>query len=136
MAKINDRVGAQKERPNRASEKEEQKESGNLTFEIKDDAFEIGLVENLLAFGGTKEQCAATEVIDLAGNALGVVVDASQEAVTKDLALVTGNAEMVLDVASGLLEVKGFEVETDGNALVEGLVRCKAELVRQVRLTK
>ena len=36
------------------------------------------------------------------------LLDASQEAVTKDLALVTGNAEMVLDVASGLLQVKGF----------------------------
>ena len=112
------------------------KESADLTFEIENNAFEIGFVENLLAFSGTKEQCAATEVIDLAGDALGVVVDASQERITKDLALVTGNAQMVLDVANGFLQVKGFEVETDGNTLVEGLVRGKTELVSQVRLAE
>jgi hypothetical protein len=43
---------------------------------------------------------------------------------------------MVLDVASGLFEVKGFEVEADGNALVEGFVRGKTELVSQVRLAE
>jgi len=112
------------------------KRSADLPFEIKDDALEIGLVEDLLAFSGAEEERTATEVIDLAGDALGVVVDASEERITEYLVLTTGNTQMVLDIASGFFEVKGFEVETDGNALVEGFVRGKAELVRQVRLPK
>ena len=106
-----------------------QKGSADLTFEIKDDAFEIGFVEDLLAFGRAKEKGATTEVIDLAGDALGMVVDASQEPITKDLALTISNAEMVLDVACSFLDVKGFEVETDSNALVESLVRGETEFV-------
>ena len=43
---------------------------------------------------------------------------------------------MVLDVACGLFEVEGFEVEADGDALVEGLVGSEAELVGQVGLTE
>jgi hypothetical protein len=70
----------------------EQKGSADLTFEIKNDAFEIGFVQDLLAFGRAEEQSTATEVIDLASNALGVVIDARQERIAKDLALVTGNA--------------------------------------------
>ena len=114
----------------------EQKGSADLTFEIKNDAFEIGLVENLFAFGSAEKQCGTTEVIDLASDALGMIVNASQERITKDLALVTGNAQVVLDVASGLLQVKGFEVKADGNALVEGLVRSETELVSQVGLAE
>jgi hypothetical protein len=114
----------------------ERKRSADLTFEVKDDTFEIGLVEDLLTFGGAEEERTATEVIDLAGDALGVVVDGSEERVTKDLALVTGNTQVVLDVACGFFEVKGFEVKADGNALVEGFVRGKTELVSQVRLAE
>jgi hypothetical protein len=136
LAKIGDRIEVQKTEARRASGKAEQKGSGDLTFKIKNDAFEISFVEDLLAFSGTEEEGTTTEVIDLASDTLGVVVDASEEAVTKDLTLVTGNAQMVLDVASGLFEVKGFEVEADGNALVESLVRCKAELVGQVGLAE
>jgi len=68
--------------------------------------------------------------------ALDVVVDAAEETVAKELALIARDAQVVLDVPGGLFEVKGSEVETDGNALVEGFVRCKAELVSQVGLTK
>ena len=41
---------------------------------------------------------------------------------------------MVFDVACSFLQVKGFEVETDGDALVEGFVRSETELVSQVGL--
>jgi hypothetical protein len=107
-----------------------------LTFEVKDDALEIRFVEDLLALGSAEEERAPAEVVDLASDALGMIVDASEEPITKDLSLVTGNAQMVLDVASGLFQVKGFEVETDGDALVKSFVRSETELVSQVRLAK
>jgi hypothetical protein len=43
---------------------------------------------------------------------------------------------MMLDVPSGLLQIEGRELVTDGDALVESLVGGEAELVGQVRLTE
>jgi hypothetical protein len=42
----------------------------------------------------------------------------------------------VLDIPSGLFQVEGSEVVADGDTLVEGFVRCKAELVSQVGLSE
>jgi len=44
-----------------------------------------------------------------------VIVEACDKAVAEGLALVGGDAELVLDVACGLLQVEGFEVKTDGD---------------------
>ena len=110
--------------------------STNLAFEIQDDSLEVSLVEDVLALGSTQEEGSATDVVDLAGHALGVVVDAAEKAIAEELALILGDAEVVLDVASGLLQVEGFEVKTDGDALMEGLVGGKTEFVGQVGLTK
>ena len=68
--------------------------------------------------------------------ALDVVVDAAEEIVAKELALIARDAQVVLDVPGGLFEVKGSEVVADGDALVEGFVGSKAELVGQVGLTE
>ena len=68
--------------------------------------------------------------------ALDVVVDAAEETVAKELALIARDAQVVLDVPGGLFEVKGSEVETDGNALVESLIRSETELVSEVGLTE
>jgi hypothetical protein len=65
-----------------------------------------------------------------------VVVDAAEEAVAEELALVARDAHVVLDVPGGLFEVKGSEVVADGDALVEGFVGSKAKLVGQVGLTE
>jgi hypothetical protein len=65
-----------------------------------------------------------------------VVVDAAEEAVAEDLALVPGDVKMMLDVTGGLLKVERFEVKTDGDALTESLVGGEAEFVGQVGLTK
>ena len=43
---------------------------------------------------------------------------------------------MVLDVGDGLLEVKGAELVTDGDPLMEGLIGGEAEELGQVGLTK
>ena len=90
-----------------------------MPLEIATDPFEIGLVEDLLVLRGAQEESAATNIVDLAGHSLGVIVDATDEAVTKDLDLAASDAEMVLDVTSGLFEVKGAEMVTDGDALVK-----------------
>ena len=74
--------------------------------------------------------------VDLAGDALGVVVDAAEETVAKELALVASDAQVMLDVPGGLFEVKGSEAVADGDALVEGFVGSKAEFVGQVGLTE
>jgi hypothetical protein len=65
-----------------------------------------------------------------------VIVDAADKAIAKDLSLGTGDPEMVFDVASSLFEVEGREVETDGDALVEGLERRETEFVGEIGLTE
>jgi hypothetical protein len=101
-----------------------------------DDASEIGLVQDLLVLSGAEEEGGATEVVDLAGDTFAVVVDASDEAVAEDGILAACHAQVMLDVACGFLQVEGFEVKADGNALVEGLVGGEAEPVREVRLSQ
>ena len=101
-----------------------------------DDPFEVRFIEDLLVFRGAQQKRTATEIVDLAGDALGVVIDAGEKAIGKDGVLRAGHAEVVFDVGDGLLEVKGTEVVTDGNALKEGLIRGKTEKVGQVGLTE
>ena len=105
-------------------------------FEVEDDALEVGLVEDGFLLGSAEEESGAAEVVDLASDALGVIVDGGEEGVGEEGVLATGDAEMVLDVGGGLLEVEGFEVVTDGDALMEGLKGSEAELVGEVRLAK
>jgi len=82
--------------------------SANLAFEVEENAFEIVLVEDLLLLGSTQEQGIATDVVDLASHALGVVVGAAEETVTEKRSLVPGDAQVVLDVSGGLLQVEGW----------------------------
>lgn len=107
-----------------------------LTVLVVDNPFEVSFIEDLFALGSAKEEGAAAEIVDLAGDTLGVVGDTGDEAIAEDGGLGAGDAEMVLDVGDGLLEVKRAEVVTDGNTLVEGLVRGEAEELSQIRLTE
>ena len=110
--------------------------SSDLSFEVEDDTFEIGLVEDGLVLGDAKEESGTAEVVDPPGDTFGVIVDEGQEAVGEEGVLATGDAEMVFDVGGGLLEVEGFEVVADGDALAEGLEGSEAEFVGQVRLAE
>jgi hypothetical protein len=83
-----------------------------------------------------QEESTAANIVDLAGHALGVIVDATDETVAKDLVLTTSDAEAVLDVTGGLLEVEGAEMITDSDALVESLVGSEAQLLGQVGLAE
>jgi hypothetical protein len=110
--------------------------SANLTFEIEKNTFEIGFIKDLFLFGNTQEQGIATDVVDLASDALGVVVDAAEETVAEELSLVPGDTQVVLDIGDGLFQVEGPEVVADSDALVEGFVGSEAKLVGQVGLTE
>jgi hypothetical protein len=101
-----------------------------------DDALEVGLVEDLFALGDAEEESTAAEIVDSAGDALGVIVDAADKAIAKDLGLRPGDAEMMFDVASGLFEVEGMDVEPDGDALVERLEGRETQLVGQIGLAE
>ena len=107
-----------------------------MTFEVEDDTLEVGFVEDRFLLGGAEEEGGTTEVVDLAGDALGVVVDERDEAIGEDGVLAAGNAEVVFDVGGSFLEVEGFEVVADGDTLMEGFVGSEAELVSQVGLTE
>jgi len=84
----------------------------------------------------TQEESIAANIVGLAGHSLGVIIDTTDETVAKDLVLAANDAEMVLDVTGGFLEVEGAEMVADGDALVESLVGSEAQLVGQVGLTE
>jgi hypothetical protein len=60
-----------------------------------------------------------------------VVVGECKKAIGENRILTIGDAKMVFDVGGSLSEVEGFEMVADGDALVEGFVGGKAELVSQ-----
>ena len=112
------------------------KPSTDLPLEITDDALEVGLVEDRFLLGSAEEEGSAAEIVDLAGDALGVVVGECEEAIGENRVLTIGDAEMVFDVGGGLSEVEGLEMVADGDALAEGFVGGKAELVSQAGLAE
>jgi len=75
------------------------------------------LVQDLFVLGSTQQEGTATDIVDLASHTLGMLVDAGDEAVTEELALIASNAKVVLDVTCGLFEVKGLEVVADDTDL-------------------
>jgi hypothetical protein len=90
-----------------------------VPVKIEKNTFEVGLVEDLFVLGGAEEEGAAAEVVDLASNSLGVVVDAADEAVAEDLGL-------------GI----GAQVVADGDALAESFEGGETELVGEVGLAE
>ena len=65
-----------------------------------------------------------------------MVVEAGDKTLAEDLILRAGHAQMMFDVGDGLLKVKGAEVVTDGDPLMEGLIGSEAEELGQVRLAE
>jgi hypothetical protein len=125
--------------------------STNLAFEVTDDALEVGLVENGFLLSSAEEESRATEVVDLARNALGVIVDEGKETIGEDGVAATrllgplrgrftnsttGDTEMVLDIGGRFLEVERFEMVANSNALVEGFEGRETELMSQVGLAE
>jgi hypothetical protein len=88
--------------------------SADLTFKVKDDPFEVGVIQDGLVFGGAQQQGVATQVVDLAGHAFGVVVDAGDEALAEELVL-TCSAKLSLPFCENFfpLECRFDQVEYD-----------------------
>ena len=107
-----------------------------MTVLIVDDPFEVSFIEDLFAFSSAQQQSTAAEIVDLTRDAFGVVIDAGDETIAKDLVLRASDPEMMFDVGDGLFKVKGVELVADGDALMKGLVRRETEEVGQVRLTE
>jgi len=126
--------GERKRGPGRASG--EEVGSIKLTVLIVDDAFEVGFIEDLFVFSGAEQEGTATDVVDLAGDAFGVVIDTGEEAIAKDLVVRASDPQVVLDVGDGFQKIKGLELVADGDALLEGLIGGEAEEVGQVGLTE
>ena len=63
-----------------------------------------------------------------------MVVDGSDKAVAKELARIAAMRRECLNVVRGFLQIKGFEVKTGGDTLVESFAEGEAELVSQARL--
>ena len=110
--------------------------SSKLTILIVDDPFEISFIEDFFVFGDAEQESAATDIVDLAGDPLGVVVETGDKTLAKDLILRAGHAQLMFDVGDGLLKVKGAEMVTDGDPLMEGLVGSEAEELSQVGLAE
>jgi hypothetical protein len=53
-------------------------------FKIKKDTFEIGLVKDLFLLGSAQQESTAANVVDLAGDAFGVIVNAAHKAVAEE----------------------------------------------------
>jgi hypothetical protein len=107
-----------------------------LAFEIENDALQIGLIQDLFPLGGPEEERAAAEVVDPTGHALGVLVDAADEAVAEQGTLESSHPQMMLDVSSRLLQVERGKLVADSDTLVEGFVGGETELVGEVGLAK
>jgi hypothetical protein len=106
------------------------------SFKIQKDTFEVGLVKDLFLFSSAQQESAAAHVVDLAGDAFGMIVNSAHKAVAEEWALAASDAEVVFDIAGGLFQVEGFEIVADGDALVEGFIGRKTKLVSQVRLAE
>lgn len=61
-----------------------------LLLEVKQDAFEVGFVEDLFVFGSTEEESSAADVVDEAGNAFGLVVQGGDEGIGEKLTGIAG----------------------------------------------
>jgi hypothetical protein len=107
-----------------------------VPLQIEEDPFEVSFVEDLLLLSGTKEESGTAEVVDLASDALGVVVEEGEEAIGEDGVLTTNDAEVMFGISSSFLDVEGSEVVADGDTLVESLEGNKTELVSEVGVTE
>ena len=72
----------------------------------------------MFVFGGAEEESGATDIVDLAGDAFGVVIETGDETVGEKLVLSVSETELMFDISGGFLEVERGEVIANGDALV------------------
>jgi len=82
-----------------------------------------GLLQDLLLVNASGNQGRGTDPINLSGDAAGVLEDAFHGVIAERRAgQISGNAQMVLDIVEGFLEVERRELVGIGQALAEGFV--------------
>ncbi len=101
--------------------------SNGRLLEVKQDAFEVGFIEDLFVFGSAEEESGAADVVDKAGNAFGLVVQGGDEGIGEKLAGIAGDGQLMFDVSGSFGQVERREGIADGDALVESLVGGEAE---------
>lgn len=101
--------------------------SNGRLLEVKQDAFEIGFIEDLFVFGSAEEKSGAADVVDETGNAFGLVVQGGDEGIGEKLAGIAGDGQLMFDVSGSFGQVERREGIADGDALVESLVGGEAE---------
>lgn len=69
--------------------------------------FEGGFVQDPLLLGATDEAGVEAQGVNLAGNALGVLMGVGDEAIAEDGPFGAGDAQVVFDVAGGLGQIEG-----------------------------
>ena len=97
-----DCVRAKEEAPKGLS-KECEDSLADPSFEIQKDTFEVGLVKDLFLLSSAQQESTAANVIDLAGDTFGVIVNSAHKAVAEEWDLAVSDAEVVFDIASCFL---------------------------------
>ncbi len=105
-----------------------------MPLEVKENAFEVSFVEELLVFSSAEEERGAADIVDQAGDALSVMVKGGDERIGEELVWKTGEMEVMFDISGGFFKVERGEGITDGDALIESLVGGEAEFSVQVWL--
>ncbi len=98
-----------------------------MTIEVKEDALEVGFVEDLLVFTGAEKESSPANIVNETRHTLGVVMKVGHKRVCEKLVVVAGQAEMMFDVSGSFLKVKWGEGVADGDALVESVVGSKTK---------
>ena len=84
----------------------------------------------------TDQKSGGTQAVNLPGDALGVIVNASEGIVGKENAIfVARELDLVMDVRNRLGHVKGREMEGGGQALEEGFMRSHVQSAAEFGLT-
>ena len=95
----------------------------SFAFDVGDRLADGGLVDDRFLGDGAGHQGGGADLVDAAGQALGVVKDARDRVVGKEGACrEAGNLDVVADVADRLVQIERREMIADGETLVEGLV--------------
>ena len=100
----------------------------SVVVNVRDSFANGAFIEDRFLVNQAGHESGRADLIDAAGNALGVLEDALQSIVGKErTGLVASDLGLVLDVADSLLQIEWAEVTAHGQALVEGLVNREME---------
>lgn len=105
----------------------------SVVVNIRDGLTDGAFIKDRFLVNQARHECGGADLVDAAGDALGVFENALQGIVGKEGAcLVPCDLRLVLDVADGFLQVEWAEVVAHRQALVEGLVNREMESATEI----